>query len=198
VIGLLLVGVTLYLVLPLKDMSVAADQNVAIGAVGFLLFALTHLALAHNFWTGCSGCALGWYCLWATGVSAMLAAVNFIRFDDPRFGTLWLLWGTLFACFFVISALQRQELVLGVGWITTIHGFLTTTVPGALLLLGAWGSISTVTALSIGVIALLVFAALLRRSAARSAAPAPLAADPVDARLAGATPAPSRAGVAGA
>lgn len=194
-IGVLLIGVTLYLVLPLKDMSTAADQNVAIGAVGFLLFAITHLTLAHNFWTGCTGCGLGWYCLWAAGVSGMLSAVNFIRFDDPRFGTLWLLWGTLFGCFFAISALERQELVWGVGWITTIHGFLTTTIPGALLLLGSWGSVSTVVALSTGAIALLVFGALLQRSAVRLGPVESLAADAADVRLSSA--ASARAGVTG-
>lgn len=197
VIGLMLIGVTAYLVVPLRDQSIVENRDAVVGAVGFLLFGITHLALAHNFWTGCSGCGLGWYCLWATGVSAMLAVVNFVRFDDARFGALWVLWAALFGCFFLVSALERERLVWGVGWVTAIQGFLTTTIPGALLMLGEWTSIPEIGAVAVCILALGVFAALLRYSAMRPQDVAP-GGEPeglvLDAAIAGRP----RTGVAGA
>jgi putative amide transporter protein len=59
------------------------------------------------------------------------------------------------------------------GWVTIIEAFITTTIPGSLLLLGEWDSISGAVAIGTGFTTILVFALLAARSARRSPA-APL------------------------
>lgn len=141
-VGTLLLGVVASIVIPVRDLTLAANRDTIVGSVGFLLFAFTYLWVAINNWSGASGRALGWYCLWAAGVSLFLALVNFARYHDPRFGMLWLLWTVLFTLFFLVLALEQKQLEWATGWATTIEAFITTTVPGALLLLGKWRSVS--------------------------------------------------------
>lgn len=172
-IGLLLVAVTAFVVLPVKDLSLAENRDVIVGSVGFLLFAFTYGWVALNNWTGASGAGLGWYCGWAAGVSAFLAIVNFVRFDDARFGTLWVLWTILFALFFCVLALEMDNLAWATGWVTVIEAFITTTIPGGLLLLGQWNNMSDAVALGAGAVAVIVFAALLTRRPAADPASAP-------------------------
>jgi hypothetical protein len=172
-VGLLLVGVTAFLVVPVRDLGLAENRDVIVGAVGFLLFAFTYLWVALNNWTGANGTGLGWYCAWAAGVAAFLAIVNFARYDDPRFGMLWLLWTLLFSLFFCVLALGAGRLAWATGWVTVIEAFITTTIPGALLLLGEWTSLADAVAIGAGLLAIVVFAALLVRPP-RAVAPPPV------------------------
>ena len=142
-VGLLLVGVTLWLAVPTRDLAVAASQDQVISAAGFLLFALTYLWVALNAWTGHEPAGLGWYCAWAAAVSAFFAVVAFGRLDDPREGLLWVLWTVLFGAFFALLALGRDEIRRAGGWLASMEAAVTTTVPGALMLLGEWTALAT-------------------------------------------------------
>ena len=149
-------------------------------AVGFLLFAFTYLGVAINNWTGGTGAALGWYCLWAVVASLVLAGVNFARYHDPRFGMLWLLWAVLFTLFFLVLALGVRQLEWATGWAATIEAVITTTIPGGLMLLGYWSSVPGRVAIGTGGITILLIAALAiwssRRPARRSASGEPTVA----------------------
>lgn len=166
-VGTLLIGVVAFIVIPVKDLSLSANRDLIVGSVGFLLFAFTYLWVAVNNWTGAPGAGLGWYCFWAAGVAAFLAILNFARYHDPRFGMLWVLWTVLFSLFFLVLAGGQERLGWATGWVTTIEAFITTTIPGALLLLGQWNNMSDGVAIGAGVVALVVFALLLARSASR-------------------------------
>jgi putative amide transporter protein len=159
-VGTLLLAVVASTVLRVKNPAAPENQQTILGAVGFLLFAFTYLWVAINSWTGASGTGLGWYCLWAAGASLFLAAINFASFHDPRFGMLWVLWAILFALFFLVLGLEVEGLKRLTGWATTIEAFVTTTIPGALLLLGEWRSVSGAAAVAAGLITI-VLAALL-------------------------------------
>lgn len=163
-VGSLLVGVTAFIVVPVKDLGIAENRDVIVGSVGFLLFAFTYLWVALNNWTGHSGSGLGWYCLWAAGVATFLAVLNFARYDDPRFGMLWVMWAVLFTMFFVVLALELTRYTRATGWLTVMEAFVTTTVPGALLLTGEWENVSGGVAVGVGLATLVVFATLLVRS----------------------------------
>jgi AmiS/UreI family transporter len=111
-VGILLVAVVASICIPVSDLT----PRTMFSAVGFLLFAFTYLGVAINSWTGGTGTALGWYCLWAVVASLVLAGVNFARYDDPRFGMLWLLWAVLFTLFFLVLALGITRLESATGW----------------------------------------------------------------------------------
>ena len=166
-VGLLLVGVTLWIAVPLRDLDLARNQDRVISAAGFLLFGLTYLWVAMNAWTGHPAAGLGWYCGWASAVSVFFAVVSFTRLDDPKEGLLWILWSVLFGTFFVVIALERDTVQIAAGWLAIMQAAVTTTVPGALLLLGEWATLATVWVAAATVGTLAIFIALLRRPARR-------------------------------
>lgn len=177
-VGALLIGVTAFVVIPIKDLELAANRDLVLGVMGFLLFAFTYLWVAINNWTGAGGAGLGWYCAWAAGVAAFLAVLNFVRYDDPRFGMLWVLWAILFSLFFCVLALSMDRLGWATGWVAVIEAFITTTIPGALLLLGEWSTMSDAVAIGAGLLTIAVFTALLMRRPPQPAAQPVLEPDP--------------------
>jgi putative amide transporter protein len=167
-VGTLLLAIVASTLLHVTNPAAPQNQQATFGAVGFLLFAFTYLWVAINSWTGASGTGLGWYCLWAAAASLFLAVVNFTRFHDPRFGMLWLLWAVLFTLFFLVRGLELKALERATGWATTIEAFVTTTIPGALLLLGEWRSVSDAAAVAVGLITIVLVGLLGARGFARS------------------------------
>jgi putative amide transporter protein len=171
-VGILLVAVVASLVMSAGHVDVIVEHQRLTGGAGFLLFAITYLWVAVNAWTGASGAALGWYCLWAAGVALFLAVVNFARYHEPRLGMLWLLWTVLFLLFYLVLALGMRELKRAAGWAAVIESLLTTTLPGGLQLLGRWQSVSGALALGTGGIALALIWALAFRGARTRPEPA--------------------------
>lgn len=164
-VGVLLMAVVASICIPVSDLS----HNAMFSAVGFLVFAFTYLGVAINNWTGGSGAALGWYCLWAVAASLFLAGVNFTRYHNPQFGTLWLLWAVLFTLFFLVLALGVRQLEWATGWAATIEAVITTTIPGGLMLLGYWRSVPGSVAIGTGGITIVLIGALAIWSSGRSA-----------------------------
>ena len=157
-VGFLLVGVTLWLALPERDLTVAAHQDRVISAAGFLLFALTYLWVAFNAWTGHPTDGLGWYCGWAAIVSVFFAVVSFERLHDTKESLLWVLWAVLFAAFFTLLALGQKRIGVAAGWLAIMEAAVTTTVPGALLLLGRWTTLDTAWVAVATIVTIAVFA----------------------------------------
>ncbi|QBJ96759.1 amidase substrates transport protein [Rhodococcus sp. ABRD24] len=142
----------------------AGQLDVVLGVTGFLLFAFTYLYVAFNNFGSLPGDGLGWYCGWAALVSAFLAAVNFVRFSDVKFGFIWLSWVVLFSAFFFVLALGQEWLQRPTGWLAVLQAFTTTTIPGAMQLTGTWNELSTTVVVAVQVIVVAVFLALVARA----------------------------------
>jgi hypothetical protein len=140
-----------------------ATETDLIGAAGFLLFGLTYLWVALSAWTRQPTDGLGWYCLWATGVSAFLGVTVQVHEHDTKLALLWLLWVVLFATFFALLALGRSQLAAAAGWLAIMEGLVTASIPGALLMIGRWSSLATGWVAAATVATLAVFAALVAR-----------------------------------
>ena len=146
-VGLLLVATAAWVVLPLRDLDLAANQDDVIGGAGFLLFGFTYLYVAFNLFGGLDGTGLGWFSAFVAACAVVYAGLNFGRLDDPAFGVIWLYWAVLWALFFAVLALGQAQLTELTGWLTLILSFTTCTVPGFLLLLGEWTAVPTWTVL---------------------------------------------------
>ena len=159
IVGALLLANAVRLALP-----ASADEAALAGSAGFLLFGVTYLWVALNAWTGHSTAGLGWYCGWAAGLSAFLGAVAWHDARDAKLALLWLLWTLLFAAFFALIALDRQELSAAVGWLALLEALVTTSVPGAMLVVGSWSGLATAWVAGATVATVATFAVLAVRA----------------------------------
>lgn len=141
----------------------SADEAALAGAAGFLLFGVTYLWVALNAWTGHDAKGIGWYFLWATGVSLFIGLVTLFDLDDWKFTLLWLLWAILFATFFAVIALERTELVFAAGWLAIMEAFTTASIPGGLEMIDRWDDLPTIWIAVATVAVIGVFGALSRR-----------------------------------
>lgn len=80
---------------------------------------------------------------------------------------MWLLWAVLFTLFFLVLALGVKRLEWVAGWAAIIEAFITATIPGALMLLGYWRSVSGGVALDTGGITIVIVVALTIWSSSR-------------------------------
>lgn len=182
IVGLFTMGTVLVIALP----ATGADPTalpIYVSASGFLLFAVTYLYVALNNFFGLPSAGLGWYCGWAVPVSLMLAAVNFLAYDNGKGGWLWLSWAGLFGAFFATGALGLQRWVKPTGIYAILHGFFSTGIPGALQLTGFWDPLPVwvVAATQIGIA--VVFAAAIAVNRVVPAATATTTQAPPPARI---------------
>lgn len=166
-IGIALTASVLFAVVPAAS-STPADLDTALSASGFLLFGLTYLYVAINNFASLPGEGLGWYCGWAAIVALFLSFANFDRFNDVKFGSLWIVWAMLFAGFFAVIALGIDWLVRPTGWFTVTLAFTSTTIPGALLLTNRWADTPTSLVVSTHVVVVLVYVGMAVKSKAAS------------------------------
>ncbi len=160
----LFIGSTLVATVAVTALGVSgsseAELSTVLSSSGFLLFAFTYLYVAYNNFKDLPGGGLGWYCGWAALVAAFLSWVNFDRFDDPKFGVIWLAWVVLFGAFFALLALGWDFIAKATGWLAILEAFTTTTVPGALMLTGRWDDVSTTMVVAVHVLVVVVFLGL--------------------------------------
>ncbi|CRK53716.1 conserved membrane hypothetical protein [Rhodococcus sp. RD6.2] len=162
-IGSALVITVLSAVLSSLD-SGTGQLDIVLGATGFLLFAFTYLYVAFNNFGSLPGDGLGWYCGWAALVSTFLAAVNFVRFSDVKFGFIWLSWVVLFSAFFFVLALGQEWLQRPTGWLAVLQAFTTTTIPGAMQLTGTWEEVNAAVVVAVQVVVVALFLVLVARA----------------------------------
>lgn len=167
-IGLTLVATVAVGALPIAGSS-EPELSAVLGVTGFLLFAFTYLYVAVNNFKDLPGSGLGWYCGWAVLVSLFLSWVNFDRFGDPKFGTIWLSWAVLFFAFFLVLALGQDRMAKPTGWLAVMQAFTTTTIPGALQLTGRWGDTPTALVVGAQVAVVVVFVVLALAATSRRA-----------------------------
>jgi hypothetical protein len=155
------------------------DANAILFASGLYLFGFTYLYVGFNLLAGLDGTGLGWFSAFVAAAAVVYAGLNFGRFDDPAFGVIWLYWAVLWALFFLVLGLKREELTRFTGAIAVVAGVFSAAVPAFLLLTGvwengAWGLTKTTTAIVLAVIFVLSLALYPRlREPRAAAAPAP-------------------------
>jgi hypothetical protein len=155
------------------------DPNAILFASGIYLFGFTYLYVGFNLLAGLDGTGLGWFSAFVAVAALVYAGLNFGRFDDPGFGVIWLYWATLWALFFLVLGLKREELTRFTGAVAIVAGVFTAAVPAFLLLTGVWntgewGLTKTTTAVALAVICVLSLALYPRlREPRATTGPAP-------------------------
>jgi len=127
----LLVGLLALFINAIGILRAASDAEF-FATAGGLLFAFTYLYLAVVQWWGLKGVGLGWYCLFVA-ISALAFAATA---GDIRVTAMWLIWSSLWFCFFLALGLGKQLRFLAS--YTVIVGTVSCWIPGLMLLMGKW------------------------------------------------------------
>jgi putative amide transporter protein len=143
--------------------TAGGDVDTILNASGLYLFGFTYLYVAFNLLGDLDGTGLGWFSLFVAVCAVVYSALNFTRLGDPGFGVIWLYWAFLWALFFVVLGLKREEYTRYTGAVCLTQGIVTGAIPAFLLLTGAWGRYDTLTAVALAVFAVLVFGAFYPR-----------------------------------
>lgn len=153
------------------------DANTILAASGLYLFGFTYLYVGFNLLGGLDGTGLGWFSAFVAGCALVYAGLNFGRLDDPAFGVIWLYWAVLWAMFWVVLGLKREEWTRFTGLVAVVAGVFSGAIPAFMLLTDVWGDYLTESAIVLAVVFLasLALAPRLRdpQPAAAAAAPAP-------------------------
>jgi hypothetical protein len=161
-VGVLQVAIPFYLV------ATGETEDDILNASGIFLFGFTYLYVGITNLTGQSTSGLGWYCLWVVILAVAFSLVNFIRFDDVKFGTIWLNWAVLWGLFWLVLAMGRAELTRATGWTTLIMSFTTCTIPAFLILIGEWDPVPEIVAVLVGAATIALTLALVNRDSSRT------------------------------
>ncbi len=154
-VGLLQVVTPTYLIF-----TANSNADVVFNASGLYLFGFTYLYVAFNQWLGLSGTGLGYFSLFVAIAALAYAYQNFVVFNDNAFGVIWLCWSFLWALFFVILGLERDEFNRYTGAVCAIEGWVTGAIPAFLLLTGRFVDVNDVFAIALAVFAVVVFGLL--------------------------------------
>src|SRR3954465_4626210 len=152
------------------------DPDVILGASGIYLFGFTYLYVGLNLLGGLDGTGLGWFSAFVAACAVVYAGLNFGRFDDPAFGVIWLYWAVLWALFFLVLGLKKEELTRFTGAVAVVAGVITCAVPAFMLLTGVWADYLTTSAIALAVICVLslgLYPRLREPRATAASAPAP-------------------------
>ena len=152
------------------------DTDTILGASGLYLFGFTYLYVGFNLLGGLDGTGLGWFSAFVAACAVVYAGLNFTRFDDPAFGVIWLYWAVLWALFFLVLGLKREELTRFTGVVAVVAGVVTCAVPAFMLLTGVWTDNVSTSAIVLAIVLVLslgLFPAFRDRRATTADAPAP-------------------------
>jgi putative amide transporter protein len=152
------------------------DPDAILAASGLYLFGFTYLYVGFNLLGGLDGTGLGWFSAFVAACAVVYAGLNFGRLDDPAFGVIWLYWAVLWALFWVVLGLKREEWTRFTGLVAIVAGVFTAAIPAFMLLTGVWGDYLTGSAIALAVICLASLALAPRMRVpqpAEARAPAP-------------------------
>lgn len=151
------------------------DANTILFASGLYLFGFTYLYVGINLLAGLDGTGLGWFSAFVAGCALVYAGLNFGRLDDAAFGVIWLYWAVLWALFFVVLGLKREEWTRFTGLVAVVAGVFSGAVPAFMLLTEVWDDYLTESAIVLAIIFLasLALAPRLRGHQPAAAEPAP-------------------------
>jgi putative amide transporter protein len=142
------------------------DTDAILAVSGIYLFGFTYLYVGINLLANLDGTGLGWYSIFVTACACVFAALNFGRYHtiasfDPGFGVIWLYWAFLWAMFWVVLGLKREQWTRYTGGVAVVAGVVTTAAPAFLLLTGQWATYLNVWVPALAVILGLSVVALL-------------------------------------
>ena len=143
--------------------TAGGDPDTILGASGLYLFGFTYLYVAFNQLLGLDGSGLGWFSLFVAACALVYSGLNFVRFDDPAFGVVWLYWAFLWGLFFVLLGLRREGLTRYTGAVAAVQGIVTGAVPAFLLLTDNWQPNVTALAIVLAIFGAVVFGVLYPR-----------------------------------
>jgi putative amide transporter protein len=155
------------------------DPLVVLGASGLYLFGFTYLYVGIGLLADLDTTGVGWFSLFVAVMTLGYSYANFAILGDRPFGVIWLMWGFLWALFFVLLGLKHDWLMRYTGWVTIIQAWVTAAIPAFLLLTDLWRYEDAI-AIGLAVGSVVVFGALYafmhpRAPAAPAATPAPTA-----------------------
>lgn len=127
----LLVGILVFFANAVGLLRATENIDFFLAAGGFL-FAFTYLYLSVVNWYSLPGASLGWYSLFV----AINALIYTVLANDWRLAAMWLMWASLWLCFFLALALGKKLSFLP-GY-TVVVGVVSCWLPGALMLIGRW------------------------------------------------------------
>lgn len=106
-------------------------------AAGTLLFAFTYLWVGVNAYQRLDDQrSLGWYCIFVTAFTVPTGVMS-LQAGDPGLAVLWWIWGSLWAAFWILLALQRTEYTIPIAWYTIVVGA-GTAAAGYLMAINLW------------------------------------------------------------
>ncbi|SEP08053.1 AmiS/UreI family transporter [Halogranum amylolyticum] len=133
----LLVGVITFLIVLWWGFGGAASEGTPFNAAGTMLFSFTYLWLGVNAHRGIEDQrSFGWYCAFVA-VVALPTGYLVLQTGDLGLSLLWWIWAVLWAAFFVLLALNRDEYTAPIASFTGIVGAITA-IAGYLMAAGFW------------------------------------------------------------
>jgi putative amide transporter protein len=135
------------------------DPAAILAASGLYLFGFTYLYVGINLLAGLDTTGVGWFSLFVAIMALGYSYANFVILDDRPFGVIWLMWGFLWALFFVLLGLKHEWLTRYTGWVTIIQAWVTAAIPAFLLLTDMWRNEDAI-AIGLAVGGVVVFGAL--------------------------------------
>ena len=103
-----------------------------------MLFGFTYLFVGATNAFKLDGRPLAWYCLFVAVNTIPCAYLSFAA-NDPIFGIIWIIWGTLWLAYWFAGA--EMKATLGpkfIGWYTVVVGVITCWFPGYMMLADWW------------------------------------------------------------
>ena len=157
--------------------TAGGDTNTILAASGIYLFGFTYLYVGINLLAGLDGTGVGWFSAFVAVAAVVYSGLNFFYFtpSDPGFGAIWLYWAVLWALFWVVLGLKREEFTRYTGAVAVVAGVVTAAIPAFLLLTGEWADNVNRWAVVLGVVEVLSLLVLIPLRT-RWTPPAPVAA----------------------
>ena len=158
------------------------DPLAILSASGLYLFGFTYLYVGIGLLAGLDTTGVGWFSLFVAIMTLGYSYANFVILTDRPFGVIWLMWGFLWALFFLVLGLKHEALTRYTGWVTIIQAWVTAAIPAFLLLTDLWHFEDAI-AIGLAVGSVVVFGALYalihpRAPGAPAARPTPTAPAP--------------------
>ncbi|MDD7936834.1 AmiS/UreI family transporter [Actinomycetospora lutea] len=148
------------------------DNDQIILAGGLYLFGFTYLYVGIGLLADLDTTGVGWFSLFVAIAALGFSYVNFTMLENAPFGVIWLYWAVLWTLFFLLLGLKREALTRYTGWVTLIEAWVTAAIPGFLLLIGTWPT-TTMTAVVLAAIGVVMLVVLIPTLRPRRAEPAP-------------------------
>ena len=120
--------------------TAGGDSATILFASGLYLFGFTYLYVGINLLANLDGTGFGWFAAFVAVSAVVYSGLNFFYVSprDPGFGVIWLYWAVLWALFWVILGIKREEFTRYTGGVAIVAGVVTAWIPAFLLLTGEW------------------------------------------------------------